>query len=83
MPRATLEFVAARAGVSRQTVSNVINAPHLVAPATAERVRSALDELDYRGALSVEYFDLPEHGWGCDDPAAYASALREIVTMLG
>ena len=42
-----------------------------------------LDELDYRGALSVEYFDLPDHGWGCDDPVAYANALREIVTMLG
>jgi sugar phosphate isomerase/epimerase len=41
-----------------------------------------LDELDYQGALSVEYFDLPEHGWGCEDPAAYAVALREIVTTL-
>jgi sugar phosphate isomerase/epimerase len=41
-----------------------------------------LGQLDYDGVLSVEYFDLPEHGWGCEDPAAYATALREIVTTL-
>jgi sugar phosphate isomerase/epimerase len=42
-----------------------------------------LEELDYRGALSVEYFDLPEHGWSCEAPAAYAKELRELVTTLG
>ncbi len=46
--RATLGSVAARAGVSPQTVSNVLNAPHLVRPATAERVRAAVRELGYR-----------------------------------
>jgi sugar phosphate isomerase/epimerase len=46
-------------------------------------VLARLDELDYPGVLSVEYFDLPEHGWRCEDPAAYATALREIVTTLG
>lgn len=46
--RATLGSVAARAGVSPQTVSNVLNAPHLVRPATAERVRDAVRELGYR-----------------------------------
>ncbi len=35
-----------------------------------------LDELDYQGCLSVEYFDLPEHGWGLDDPIAWAVDLR-------
>lgn len=35
-----------------------------------------LDELDYQGCLSVEYFDLPEHGWGLDDPVAWAVDLR-------
>lgn len=48
MPRATLELVAARAGVSRQTVSNVLNSPQLVAPETADRVREAIEALDYR-----------------------------------
>jgi len=44
----TISEVAAAAGVSRQTVSNVLNAPDRVAPATAERVRRAIDELGYR-----------------------------------
>lgn len=47
-PRPTLETVAARAEVSRQTVSNVLNAPHLVRPETAERVQAVIDELGYR-----------------------------------
>ena len=46
--RATLGSVAARAGVSRQTVSNVINSPDIVRPDTAERVRAAITELAYR-----------------------------------
>jgi DNA-binding LacI/PurR family transcriptional regulator len=46
--RATLGSVAARAGVSRQTVSNVLNAPDLVRSDTAARVKRAIDELGYR-----------------------------------
>ncbi|HWS44537.1 MAG TPA: TIM barrel protein [Acidimicrobiia bacterium] len=34
-----------------------------------------LDELDYRGLLSVEYFDLPEHGWPLADPEQWARDL--------
>jgi DNA-binding LacI/PurR family transcriptional regulator len=44
----TLESVAAAAGVSRQTVSNVLNAPNRVAPETLARVQSAIDTLKYR-----------------------------------
>lgn len=43
-----LAAVAARARVSRQTVSNVLNAPQRVAPDTAARVARAIDELGYR-----------------------------------
>lgn len=46
--RPTLDSVALRASVSRQTVSNVINTPAIVSPRTADRVRSAIDELGYR-----------------------------------
>jgi DNA-binding LacI/PurR family transcriptional regulator len=46
--RATLTTVAELAGTSRQTVSNVLNAPHLVKPETAHRVRRAIETLDYR-----------------------------------
>jgi sugar phosphate isomerase/epimerase len=41
-----------------------------------------LAELDYRGLVSVEYFDLPDMGWGLDDPVAYAAALAEQVRPL-
>lgn len=46
--RPTLESVAVHARVSRQTVSNVINSPSIVSPHTADRVRRAIAELDYR-----------------------------------
>jgi sugar phosphate isomerase/epimerase len=34
-----------------------------------------LEELGYDGLCSVEYFDLPEQGWGLDDPRAWARDL--------
>ncbi|QTE28321.1 LacI family DNA-binding transcriptional regulator [Pengzhenrongella sicca] len=46
--RPTLETVAARAAVSRQTVSNALNAPHLVRPETLARVLAVVGELEYR-----------------------------------
>lgn len=45
--------VAARAGVSHQTVSRVLNSPALVRPATRERVRRAIEDLGYRRNLSA------------------------------
>lgn len=35
-------------------------------------VFARLDALDYRGRVSVEYFDLPAQGWALDDPRAWA-----------
>lgn len=46
--RPTLQTVAVRAAVSRQTVSNALNAPHLVRPDTLERVLAVVTELGYR-----------------------------------
>ena len=40
--------MARAAGVSRQTVSNVVNSPAIVKPATRERVQAAIAELGYR-----------------------------------
>jgi LacI family transcriptional regulator len=45
--RATSRDVAAASGVSQATVSNVINHPDLVATETRERVRAAMDRLDF------------------------------------
>jgi sugar phosphate isomerase/epimerase len=41
-----------------------------------------LESLGYRGLLSVEYFDLPERGWPCDDPVGHACALARRVREL-
>lgn len=53
MPRATLDSVAERARVSRQTVSNVLNAPDRVRPETQDRVRAAIVELGYRPSVAA------------------------------
>ncbi len=46
--RPTVESVARHAQVSRQTVSNALNAPQRVRPDTLTRVLAAIDELGYR-----------------------------------
>src|SRR5829696_407697 len=46
--RPTVESVARHAQVSRQTVSNALNAPERVRPETLARVLAAIDELGYR-----------------------------------
>src|SRR3954471_15314474 len=50
----TISEVAAAAGVSRQTVSNVLKAPERVAPETAARVRAAIDRLGYRANRAAQ-----------------------------
>lgn len=49
----TVEDVALAAGVSRQTVSNVLNTPAVVRPATRERVQQAIAELGYRRSAAA------------------------------
>ena len=51
--RSTVVDVARAAGVSRQTVSNVLNAPDKVAPETRERVHAAIEALDFRVNLTA------------------------------
>ncbi len=46
--RATIVDVARAAEVSRQTVSNVVNSPHRVAPATRARVTAEIHRLGFR-----------------------------------
>ena len=46
--RATIESVAERAQVSRQTVSNALNSPGRLRPETLERVLGVVAELGYR-----------------------------------
>jgi LacI family transcriptional regulator len=46
--RATIEMVASHCGVSRQTISNAINAPHRLRPETLQKVLKAIEEMGYR-----------------------------------
>lgn len=46
--RATVDSVALHAGVSRQTVSNALNAPSRLRPETLERVLASVHELGYQ-----------------------------------
>src|SRR4051812_46604433 len=51
--RPRLSEVAARAGVSEKTVSNVINKYPHVTPATRAKVEAALTDLNYKVNLSA------------------------------
>ena len=49
----TVEDVARLAGVSRQTVSNVLNSPYIVREQTRERVESAIADLGYTPSMAA------------------------------
>lgn len=51
--RISLKDVAARAGVSARTVSNVVNGSARVSAQTRQRVQEAIDELGYRPNLAA------------------------------
>lgn len=52
--RPTLESVAREAAVSRQTVSNVLNAPHLVSDETRQRVEAVIARTGYRPVKAAQ-----------------------------
>ena len=58
----TIATVAERAGVSRQTVSNVVRAPHRVSPDTLQRVQGIIRELDYRPNRSARALQARQTG---------------------
>ena len=45
-------------------------------------VLARLEQLDYSGRLSIEYFDLPENGWPLDDPERWANDLAARLRVL-
>ncbi|WP_218566700.1 LacI family DNA-binding transcriptional regulator [Vallicoccus soli] len=59
---ASLKDVAALAGVSVKTVSNVVNGYVHVAPTTRERVQRVLDDLNYRPNLAARNLRLRRSG---------------------
>ncbi len=50
----TLMDVARHVGLSAQSVSNALNSPHRVSPATRERILAAVQELGYRPNRSAQ-----------------------------
>ena len=44
-----------------------------------DEVLNTLDRIGYRGRLSIEYFDLPERGWGLEDPRGWALDLAHRI----
>lgn len=54
MTRATLRDVAAQAGVSHQTVSNVLNDHPSIRPATRVKVLTAIEALDYHPNVAAK-----------------------------
>jgi LacI family transcriptional regulator len=51
--RVTISEIARHAGVSVGTVSHFLNASAVVAPATGERIRAAMEQLDYQPNLNA------------------------------
>lgn len=69
--RATIVDVAAAAGVSRQTVSNVLNSPERVAPPTRERVSREIERLGFTPHAAAQQLRRRRaHAYGFDvDPS--------------
>lgn len=81
----TILDVAAAAGVSRQTVSNVLNAPARVTPETAARVRRAIDRLGYRPnrvARSLRERSSRLFGFRVDSPRGLSNLLDRFLHAL-
>ena len=83
--RQTIRNVSDRAGVSVATVSNVLNAPHLVASDTRTRVMEAIEALGYRPnrtARSLKARKTYRIGYRLSDPgpqAALDTFLHQLV----
>jgi DNA-binding LacI/PurR family transcriptional regulator len=84
--RQTIRDVSDRAGVSVGTVSNVLNAPHLVSPRTRSKVMAAIEELGYRpnrAARSLQARRTRSIGYRLPDPAPGAALDVFLHQLLG
>ncbi len=84
MSRTTLRDVAARAGVSHQTVSNVLNDHPSLRPATRARVLDAIRELEYHPNQAARALRQPQITTLCcvfydDAPVDIADPYRNLI----
>lgn len=78
--RATILDVARAAEVSRQTVSNVVNSPHKVAPDTLVRVQAEIDRLGFRPSRAARTLKQERAGaWGLEIDARGAGRLGSVL----
>jgi DNA-binding LacI/PurR family transcriptional regulator len=78
--RPTLEDVAREAGVSRQTVSNVINAPDRVSDGTRAETEAAIERLGYRAhAIARNLRQRSSRLIGYRVPAAQRGAIHPVL----
>ncbi len=79
-PRPTIEDVAREARVSRQTVSNVINAPERVSEQTRRETEAAIERLGYRSnAIARNLRQRSSRLIGYRVPAAQRGALHPVL----
>lgn len=79
--RATIAEIARTAGVSRQTVSNVLNAPERVRDSTRKRVEQAIAEAGYRPLKSAQSLRTRRSNLiavGLQTPASEPGALLDV-----
>ena len=76
--RVTINEVAAHADVSRQTVSNTLNYPDRVRPATLQRVRESIDLLGYRPSAPSQQLRRQRSGAVGFELNALGSALNDV-----
>lgn len=67
----------------RQARFGQVQAPADDGDVDFRRLLRRLEQVGYRGLLSVEYFDLPDRGWPLSDPVGHAVALAALVRALG
>ncbi|HET9382527.1 MAG TPA: LacI family DNA-binding transcriptional regulator [Streptomyces sp.] len=79
----SLKEVAARAGVSARTVSNVVNGSARVSAQTRQRVQEAIDELGYRPNLAARSLRAGRTGIiGLAIPELHSSYFGELAGLL-
>jgi DNA-binding LacI/PurR family transcriptional regulator len=80
--RTTIIDVARAASVSRQTVSNVVNAPERVAPDTLARVQAEIERLGFRPSRAAQSLKQERAGaWGLELNSAGFGRLGAILDM--
>ncbi|MEO7447403.1 MAG: substrate-binding domain-containing protein [Humibacillus sp.] len=78
--RTTINDVARAAAVSRQTVSNVVNAPERVAPGTLARVAAEIERLGFRPNRAAQSLKQERAGaWGLELNSAGFGRLGAIL----